>query len=563
MFNKFKGKSKIILFVVIILIAALLRFYQLGEFPSGFDSDEAAWGYNAYSILKTGADEYGVKLPIVLKSFGEYKGVLYSYFTIPFIYFLDLTPWVVRIPSVLFSLGSMFILYLITKELTKKDSIALLTMFFYAISPWSIILSRVVADFNLAFFFTLGLIYALLQLRKSFSLYWFVLAYLAGVASIFSYTASRFYVVIAVFIFLCLSLLKSRRLVWENSFLGLFVCLLLSGIVYTTFGTTERFSQISIFSSPATKLVMEEQIREDQFQHPIITRLFHNKVFSYSRTILENYNKYINLDFLFLSGGLPLRENISQSGLLYLWQLPFLLLGIYVLIKKHKFVAGIFASWLILLLIPSVITYDEVPNVHRSLIILPPMLITISIGFMYFFEHTFFKRFGKFLLIFLLVVIFFEFFYFLHQYFSHYPIHRPWYRGYAHRTLVDKLNNGYAHYKKVYMTKNQMGSYIYILFYGKWDPSHYQKMGSPGDFEDGKGFGKYIFIEKDCPLSGGKTGKDKVKGEEDVLYINRGDCIPPESNSKLIDVINWKDGNPAFQLVEYVRYKEEKSSIRK
>ena len=42
--------------IPILLLAAFLRFYKLGQVPSGFVNDEAAFGYNAYSILKTGRD---------------------------------------------------------------------------------------------------------------------------------------------------------------------------------------------------------------------------------------------------------------------------------------------------------------------------------------------------------------------------------------------------------------------------------------------------------------------------------------------------------------------------
>ena len=41
-----------------IALAIMLRFWKLGTIPEGFHPDEAAYGYNAYSILKTGKDEY-------------------------------------------------------------------------------------------------------------------------------------------------------------------------------------------------------------------------------------------------------------------------------------------------------------------------------------------------------------------------------------------------------------------------------------------------------------------------------------------------------------------------
>ena len=63
----------------------MLRFWQLGNVPPSPDWDEAALGYNAYSIMLTGKDEYGISFPLRLKSFGDYKMPLYSYLSIPFI----------------------------------------------------------------------------------------------------------------------------------------------------------------------------------------------------------------------------------------------------------------------------------------------------------------------------------------------------------------------------------------------------------------------------------------------------------------------------------------------
>ncbi len=55
-------KSKRFLLILILLVAAILRLYKLGVVPGSMNADEAAIGYNAYSILKTGKDEYGKKL---------------------------------------------------------------------------------------------------------------------------------------------------------------------------------------------------------------------------------------------------------------------------------------------------------------------------------------------------------------------------------------------------------------------------------------------------------------------------------------------------------------------
>jgi len=60
--------TKKILFIIIVA-GFLIRFININNYPPLL-WDEASLGYNAYSILKTGRDEYGKFLPLIFKSFG-------------------------------------------------------------------------------------------------------------------------------------------------------------------------------------------------------------------------------------------------------------------------------------------------------------------------------------------------------------------------------------------------------------------------------------------------------------------------------------------------------------
>ena len=70
-----------ILLLGIVLVAFLLRFVRLSSIPVSLSHDEVAIGYNAWSILKTGSDEYGVRFPLLFKSFDDYKLPGYIYLT--------------------------------------------------------------------------------------------------------------------------------------------------------------------------------------------------------------------------------------------------------------------------------------------------------------------------------------------------------------------------------------------------------------------------------------------------------------------------------------------------
>lgn len=93
-----------VLFTFLILLFLLTRLYGLISVPSSVYWDEASIGYNAYSILKTGKDEWGEFLPLHFRAFGEFKLPVYIYSTIPFVYVFGLNEVSVRLPSVFYSL---------------------------------------------------------------------------------------------------------------------------------------------------------------------------------------------------------------------------------------------------------------------------------------------------------------------------------------------------------------------------------------------------------------------------------------------------------------------------
>src|SRR3990167_2913092 len=105
------------LFWVILILAFILRFYRLGEIPLSLDWDETSNAYNAYSILKTGRDEYGLFLPITNRSFEDYKPPLYMYLNIPTVAVFGLTAFAARLPSAIFGFLTVPIIYFLAKKL--------------------------------------------------------------------------------------------------------------------------------------------------------------------------------------------------------------------------------------------------------------------------------------------------------------------------------------------------------------------------------------------------------------------------------------------------------------
>src|SRR5258706_212435 len=133
------------LFCCIIILAIVLRFFQLGTNPPSLDWDEASIGYNAYSILKTGADEYGNILPLSFRSFDDYKPPVYIYLAVPSVSLFGLNEFAVRLPAAVIGVIAVIAVYFFANELLKDngsaqnkssnyaETIALLSSFFLAI----------------------------------------------------------------------------------------------------------------------------------------------------------------------------------------------------------------------------------------------------------------------------------------------------------------------------------------------------------------------------------------------------------------------------------------------
>src|SRR5438045_9617274 len=89
--------------ILIVLIASFVRLYQLSAVPPSPFLDEVSNGYNAYSLLKTGNDEYGKHLPLLMQAYNDFRPTLFVYLMIPFIQFFGLSVFSIRLPDILIS----------------------------------------------------------------------------------------------------------------------------------------------------------------------------------------------------------------------------------------------------------------------------------------------------------------------------------------------------------------------------------------------------------------------------------------------------------------------------
>lgn len=540
-----------IILALIVIIATFLRFHQLGVNPPSLTWDEASLGYNAYSILKTGADEYGNKFPLSIRSFDDYKPPLYIYLTIPSIVFFGLNEFSVRFSSAIFGVITIFITYFLVKELLNnwdektKKIIALISMFFVAISPWHLQFSRAAFEGNIGlFFFILGAFFFFKGICNGKLL---VLSAVSFVLSLYSYHSFR--LVVPIFIFLTI-ILYWKELIKERLHLGIFIVilLLLASPIFisllSTQGAGSRLSMVTIFDNSDTLERSIKQLEFDKINKDYLGLLFHNRRVVYGLAIIKGYLDHFNPDFLFLHGDGGRQHHAVDVGMLYLWELPFILIGIYFLLKRlNKKISVLFILFLIAP-IPSAITTGT-PHPVRAIAMIPPFHIFTAVGITTFYLWAMHKKIilKLLLLTFTFSLFSFNFLYYFHQYYVHTPVEYGDFWQYGYKQIMRYAKEHESRSDKIIITYKYDQPYIYYLFYNRIDPSWYQKnwdYNKNGNVDRFKRIiGKYEFRDIDW---------SKDKNIPNALIIASPNEVPQATAA--VREIRFPDWRLAFRIIE-------------
>src|SRR3989344_4024704 len=350
-------KRQYLILILIILLAAFLRFWQLGENPPSLTWDEAAWGYNAYSLGIDGKDEFGRFLPLdYLESFGDFKPPVYSYLAVVPVKIFGLSEFAVRFPSALFGIFMVIITFFLVREIFYKskirDETALLSAFLLAISPWHIMLSRAAFEANVAtFFIVLGIWLFLLSVHgKRWILLFSVVSF---VLSIYTFNTARVVTPILVLILT----FAFRKELWQRKIETVLAIILGIILILPTLKflmspqASLRFKEVNIFSNIGIIENANKQIANDN--NSIISKIIHNRRLAFSVEYLRHYFDNLNPDFLFIKGDGNPKFSTQNVGQLYLWEVPFFILGILYLIRKKEGYWWIVPVWLLIGIVPA------------------------------------------------------------------------------------------------------------------------------------------------------------------------------------------------------------------
>ena len=460
-------KIKIIL-VAIVVIGFILRFTMLGSIPAGLTSDEADTGYDAYSILITGRDQWGIPFPLTsFKGFGDNRSPLYTYLAVPAIKFFDLSSFAVRFPSALAGVLTILMMFLLSKRLFDEKT-AVLSSVLVAVSPWAIGLSRQGIESNIGILLIISSFYLLIRgFNSKKALY---LSSLLFVASVYAYTS---YLVITPLLLAVFLYVYRKKFQKAKKRLVIFSLIFLLGIIplflFTSAGS--RFSQVGLgqdVTSVGLIDVVNEKIGSCQEQLPgIICRVINNKALLFSSTFFQNYLRHFSFDFLFLKGTTTQFSLLPERGLLYMYEVIFLLVGIYVLIRKKNY---LIVALLLCTVIPDALSGSG--HHSRASAMLPFILIIEAVGLIYLLQLFQKNKHTKYIGIFIALFMLFSVISFSITYFTYFKKNYSSYSQYVYKELSVDLFTMKNKYPKIYVSNylNDTPQYIFYLFYNKIDP---------------------------------------------------------------------------------------------
>ncbi len=455
-------------------ISLFIRVYKLGESPRSVNWDEAAIGYNAFALYKTGHDEFGKYFPLSLQSFDDYKPALYTYFSVLPIALFGLNDVSVRLPSAVFGSILPIILIILISKITKDWRVGILSGLLLAFEPWALHFSRIAFEANIAMVLLYIGIAAILVFEKP---YWGIVF---GVLSMYGYHAQR---VIALPIIFILIYFKNKMR--PKVFLLTGFLLIPLAMNFTKQPITARFAATSIFKLAP---YVPEKYQDNYSQ----TTAFGNQV-------IGRYLAYYSPANLFVRGSNEPVLRTPGNGMLTSFGFGFWLIGFGYLIKnvkKYKYLLPIF----LLAPLPGVITWNWFSAV-RTLTLYPLFSFVTAIGLYQIYNLLKYKVLK--ILLFLMFIPFWV--YTINSEIAFAPVENygEFQPGFE-ESVPYVLEKGKA-FEKIIVNSPQAAPYIFYNFYSQLDPSIYitkktergSNAGTEQDYQIGKfEFRKILFEEE-------------------------------------------------------------------
>lgn len=525
------NKTKILLIAVLIL-AALLRIYRLDSAPPSLSWDEAAVGYNGWTIANFGRDEYGKFFPLYFRSFGDDKHPTHIYLTALSVKFLGLSEFSTRFPSAIFGVFNVLLIFLFAKLLFKSDMVGLFSSFFLAISPYNIHFSRFNHEANFAlFFFLLGLIFFYLSLKEKGI--FLPASCLSFAITFLTYHPSKVVVPLTMFL---LFVLYSRKLIADkkNLLIAFGIILILVLIVVST----PRLLGIA--------RIGQTSLGREALEKTAIYQLTQNELLGRINLVLTQYSWHFSPEFLFISGDKNPRLSNQATGQFYKLDTLFLVFGLIYLLYKRSKEGAVVLLWALIAPLPSALV-AEAPHSARAMFMMGSWNLISALGL--YFVFSFFRKriFKRGITVLTVIILLFFLSRYLSNYYGVYIKNNAIDWQYGMKQIVEYIKD-HQEYPYIYMTNVRSQPYIFFLYYLRTPLPEYLNSvtynpSKSKSYNTVSNYNRYYF-----------AGWDETKDlpNKEALYIltpSEYDGLMYRSDFDVKKVIYYPNGTVAFFIV--------------
>ena len=546
-----------ILFIVIVLLGSFLRLWNVSSMPPALNWDEISHGYNAYSLLKTGSDEWGVHFPLAnFRAYGDYPLTLNLYLTVPFVWAFGLTSFAIRFPHALLGIGTVILSYFLALGVSKKKSVAFVVMFLVSIDPWFFFTSRFVLQSNLSVFLLTGAMAAFFN-RKEHRFLLPVSIFLLGL-TLFAYHTTRIFTPL---------LLSAMVVVYKKQIITkwtvVIAILFFLPLPLILLNPDARARATDVFLLNEGSISYLETMRNQTALPSVVSKFLYNRPVYLIEQSAIHYADYFTPNFLFLKGGTQYQFSIPDFGVMNLISLPFFYVGMFFVankaLRKRDKTYQLILLWLLLAPIPASITTERFAVLRSTTLLpLPELLSALGLSTVFGvlskrnkkYSLLFFSLFSVSALLFLLFYIF--------SYTKIYRTNYSWTWQFGYKEAVTYMSDHYSEYDRIIVTKKYGEPHEFVLFYNSWSPAAYKSDDRLVRYTQSNwwwvdSFDKYIFVN-DWQIP--KEGKIFVTEKGVKIDCAAMKCLLVTSPGnaprswKHLNSIYFLDGNTAFEIYD-------------
>ena len=246
-------------------------------------------------------------------------------------------------------------------------------------------------------------------------------------------------------------------------------------------GGSMRLGQITFTKDIGLVNIINEKRGACQTKLPgIVCKTVYNKPVTYFSTFIANYINHFSPNLLFLSGSSTSLSVMPPRGFLYLFELPFLIIGIIYLAVKRTKVNIFFLTWIFI--VPLADSLTSSGHYSRMLAFLPALQITTATGFILVYENIKKASFSltKILTLIFILVSLVSLGAFITDYSAYYPTFFSRSSHYGHKELFQYLKENENKYSEIFISNKYYDTkqYVFYLFFTKYDPLKYQEVGT-------------------------------------------------------------------------------------